>query len=71
MPVLRRAPYALPGVQEGKSASRPLVACAIVWGEVRAFIPDDTTCHDAITALVTQFSDAGESTALVAGRIYR
>ena len=54
-----------------EAASHPLVACAVVWAEVRAFFPDDAACHDAITALGIKFSAADESTALMAGRIYR
>ncbi len=54
-----------------EAASRPLVACSVVWTEVRAFFQDDTTCRNAIAAAGIRLSDGDESTALMAGRIYR
>lgn len=54
-----------------EAAARPLVACAVVWAEVRAFFRDDAHCRQAMGALHVQLSADDESTALLAGSIYR
>ena len=54
-----------------EAASRQLVACAVVWAEVRAFFRDDASCRQALEALGVQLSPDDESTALLAGSIYR
>ena len=54
-----------------EAISRPLIACAVVWAEVRAFFPDDASCRNAFSALGIQFSESDETTAVLAGGIYR
>ncbi len=54
-----------------EAASRPLVASAVVWAEVRAFFKDDTSCRQILAALGIQLSAENETSALLAGSIYR
>lgn len=54
-----------------ESAAQPLIACSVVWAEVRAFFPNDAKCRDALHALEIQFCEENEATALMAGRIYQ
>jgi predicted nucleic acid-binding protein len=36
-----------------EAALRPLVACAVVWAEVRAFFRDDPSCREALVVRVS------------------
>ena len=56
---------------QSEAVSHPLVACAVIWAEVRAFFRDDPSCLQALAALGIRLSADDESTALLAGSIYR
>jgi hypothetical protein len=48
-----------------------LVACDVVWAEVRAHFDDDTAFERAIGVLGVRFEAISEMTALAAGRLWR
>lgn len=50
---------------------RGLVACAVVWAEVRAFFGNDHECRMAFDALRIGFGVIDEPVALLAGEIFR
>jgi predicted nucleic acid-binding protein len=48
-----------------------LIACDVVWAEVRAHFPDDDSLHDALNALGLQFDPLSDASAELAGSLWR
>jgi predicted nucleic acid-binding protein len=48
-----------------------LVACDVVWSEVRAHFPDDETFDDAVAGLGLAFSPVSRAAARLAGELWR
>ncbi len=48
-----------------------LLACDVVWAEVRAHFRTDETCGDALTLLGVRFDPISPEAALLAGRLWR
>lgn len=48
-----------------------LVACGVVWAEVRAHFPSDEACEAALGLLGLRFEPLSREAALVAGRLWR
>jgi predicted nucleic acid-binding protein len=48
-----------------------LVACSIVWAEVRASFPDDETCAEALGMLGIRFDPLRQEAATLAGRLWK
>jgi len=48
-----------------------LVACEVVWAEVRAHFPTDAEFHDAIETLGVRFEAIQPEAAALAGRLWR
>jgi hypothetical protein len=48
-----------------------LIACDVVWAEVRAYFPADADFHDAVGLLGVEFEPLSPEAALVAGRLWR
>jgi predicted nucleic acid-binding protein len=48
-----------------------LVACDIVWGEVRAHFPDEATFRDALATLGVVFESLRQDAAELAGELWR
>src|SRR5262249_23890185 len=48
-----------------------LVACSVVWAEVRASYPDDESCADSLGALGIRFDALRPEAATLAGRLWR
>lgn len=48
-----------------------LVACDVVWAEVRAHFPSDEACEAALGLLGLRFEPLSREAALVAGRLWR
>lgn len=48
-----------------------LVACDVVWAEVRAHFPSDEACEAALGVLGLRFEPLSHEAALVAGRLWR
>jgi len=51
--------------------SGALLACDIVWAEVRASFPDDEGCADALGVLGIRFDPIGLEAATLAGRLWK
>ncbi|MBM4442266.1 MAG: PIN domain-containing protein [Candidatus Rokubacteria bacterium] len=49
----------------------PLVACDVVWAEVRAHFEDDTAFRRAVGVLGVRFEALGDDAAAAAGRLWR
>ena len=52
-------------------AAGALVACEVVWEEVRAHFRDDDECRDVFTRLGIRFDALALETAMLAGRLWR
>ncbi len=48
-----------------------LVACDVVWAEVRAHFPTDESFHEALGLLGVRFDPISAETAVVAGKLWR
>lgn len=48
-----------------------LVACEVVWAEVRAHFPSDEACEEALGLLGIRFEPVSREAALTAGRLWR
>ena len=48
-----------------------LVACSVVWAEVRAWFPDDESCADSLGVLGIRFDALRPEAATLAGRLWR
>ena len=48
-----------------------LVACSVVWAEVRAWFPDDESCADSLGVLGIRFDTLRPEAATLAGRLWR
>lgn len=51
--------------------SGALLACDVVWAEVRAYFPDDDGFRDALAVLGIRFEAMGADTAALAGRLWQ
>ncbi|MGQ0568126.1 MAG: type II toxin-antitoxin system VapC family toxin [Armatimonadota bacterium] len=51
--------------------SGALVACDVVWAEVRAHFPSDEACAETLDLLGVQFDPLSVETAMAAGRLWR
>jgi predicted nucleic acid-binding protein len=52
-------------------ASGALVACEVVWAEVRVYFRTDEAFEEAVTLLGLKFDAVSPDTALLAGRLWR
>lgn len=52
-------------------AAGALVACEVVWAEVRAHFADDAGCREVFDRLGVRFDPLSAETALEAGRLWR
>ena len=52
-------------------AQGALVACEIVWAEVRAYFPEEKTFNDALRTMGIRFDPLSPGTAAAAGRLWR
>jgi len=48
-----------------------LVACPIVWAEVRASFPDDESCVESLSLLGIKFDPVRAEAAMLAGRLWK
>lgn len=48
-----------------------LVACEVVWAEVRAHFPEDDAFHEVLTSLGVQFDPVSPQAAVAAGNLWR
>ena len=48
-----------------------LVACEVVWAEVRAHFPGDDAFHEALAGLGVQFDPVSPQAAIAAGKLWR
>lgn len=48
-----------------------LVACSVVWAEVRGAFPDDESCAEALRVLGIRFDALGPDAATLAGRLWK
>jgi predicted nucleic acid-binding protein len=48
-----------------------LVACAVVWAEVRASFPDDESCAESLGLLGIRFDPLRPEAAMLAGRLWK
>ena len=48
-----------------------LVACPVVWAEVRAWFPDDESCADSLGVLGIRFDALQPEAATLAGRLWK
>jgi len=48
-----------------------LVACAVVWAEVRASFPDDESCAESLQVLGIRFDPLQPEAAMLAGRLWK
>ena len=48
-----------------------LVACSVVWAEVRAWFPDDESCADSLRVLGIRFDPLRPEAATLAGRLWK
>lgn len=48
-----------------------LVACSVVWAEVRASFPDDESCGEALGLLGVRFDPLRAEAATLAGRLWK
>jgi hypothetical protein len=51
--------------------SGAVVACEIVWAEVRAAFPDDVTFNGSMATLGVEFEPATKDSAILSGRIWK
>jgi len=51
--------------------SGALVACSVVWAEVRASFPDDEGCAESLRVLGIRFDPLQTEAAMLAGRLWR
>jgi predicted nucleic acid-binding protein len=54
---------------QDRAKSARLIACGVVWAEVRAFFQKDKDCKNAFSTLGIEFSELDESVCLLAGQI--